>query len=110
MECACFKADFQKAFDNVSWPFLRRILQWLGFSDKWWAWLEQCVCNAEIAVLVNDTPTSWFKARKGLRQGLRQGEPLSPHLFLLAVDCLARLTATAKSNNLLHGIGPSNDC
>lgn len=44
------------------------------------------------------------------RKGLRQGDPFSPYLFLLVADCLARLTETTRSNNLLHGIGPSLDC
>ncbi|XP_020102569.1 uncharacterized protein LOC109720094 [Ananas comosus] len=104
-DCARLKADFQKAFDNVSWSFLERVLRWLGFNEKWWTWIKQCVCNAKIAILVNDTPTPWFKAQKGLRQG----EPLPAYLFLLVVDCLARLTEAARDNNLLQGIGPSAD-
>ncbi|XP_020110396.1 uncharacterized protein LOC109725565 [Ananas comosus] len=77
-----------------------------GFSDKWWAWIEQCICNAKVAILVNDVPTPWLKPRRGLRQG----DPLSPYLFLLVADCLARLTETARRNNQLQGIEPSDDC
>lgn len=55
---------------------------------------------------MNDSPTSWIKVRKGLRQG----DPLSPYLFLLVVNCLARLTENARTNNLIHGIGPSTNC
>lgn len=105
-ECACIKADFEIAFDNVKCSFLKKILYWLGFSNKWWAWIEQCLCNAKVAILVNDAPTKWLKVRKGLRQG----DPLSPYLFLLVADCLSRLTETARSNNFLQGVGPSEDC
>lgn len=81
-------------------------MRWVGFSDKWWLWIEQCICNAKIAILVNDTPTKWFKTWKGLRQG----DPLSPYLFLLVADCLARLTDSARMSNLFRGIGPSPEC
>ncbi|OAY62569.1 LINE-1 retrotransposable element ORF2 protein [Ananas comosus] len=102
-ECVSIKVDFEKAYDNVRWSFLQSILRWLGFSEKWWKWIEQCICNAKLAILVNGEPTRWLKTRKGLRQG----DPLSPYLFLLVVDCLARVTEAARVNNLIEGIGPT---
>ncbi|OAY72090.1 hypothetical protein ACMD2_27185, partial [Ananas comosus] len=47
-ECVSIKADFEKAFDNVRWPFLKRIMLLLGFSEKWWSWIEQCVCQTPL--------------------------------------------------------------
>ncbi|XP_020109291.1 uncharacterized protein LOC109724770 [Ananas comosus] len=68
--------------------------------------IEQCLYNAKVAILVNGTPSNWLKVRKGLRQG----DLLSPFLFLLVTDCLARMTETARANKLLCSIGPSADC
>ncbi|OAY71818.1 LINE-1 retrotransposable element ORF2 protein [Ananas comosus] len=44
------------------------------------------------------------------KRGLRQGDPLSPYLFILVADCLARVTKAARTNSLLQGIGPSDEC
>ncbi|XP_020096185.1 uncharacterized protein LOC109715535 [Ananas comosus] len=66
-------------------------------------WIEQCVCNAKVATLVNGETTNWIKTKRGVRQW----DPLSPFLFLLVAECLARLTSEATSNNLFKGIGPS---
>ncbi len=67
-------------------------------------WIEQCICNAKVAALVNGTATKWIKTTRGLRQG----DPLSPYMFLLVAEALARMTERAAGNGLLQGIGP--DC
>ncbi len=97
------KADFEKAYDRVSWKFLRKALMWLGAEGKWCDWIEQCTTNAKVAVMVNGAPTKWIKTRRGLRQG----DPLSPYLFLLVAEGLARLLNEAVSNGLVKGVGPS---
>ncbi|OAY66433.1 LINE-1 retrotransposable element ORF2 protein [Ananas comosus] len=99
------KVDFEKAYDRVHWPFLFSILRWWGFDNKWCGWMEQCVCNAKVAILVNGEPTNWIKTKRGVRQG----DPLSPFLFLLVAECLAKMTNVATANNLLKGIGPSDE-
>ncbi|XP_020102988.1 uncharacterized protein LOC109720350 [Ananas comosus] len=99
------KVDFEKAYDRIQWPFFFKILQWWGFDATWCAWIEQCVCNAKVAILVNGEATNWIK----MKRGVRQGDPLSPFLFLLVAECLARLTSKATSNNLFKGIGPSDE-
>ncbi len=101
------KVDFEKAFDKLNWAFLRRIIIWWGFGERWCGWIQQCVENAKVAVLVNREPTKWFKSKRGVRQG----DLLSPYLFLMVVECLARMMDSAVRNiNLFQGIGPTEDC
>lgn len=99
------KVDFEKAYDSVSWSFLFKILELLGFNDKWCGWVRECVCNSKMAVLVNGVATNWLKPGKRVRQG----DPLSPYLFLLVAECLARLTEKAERSNLLTGIRPTRE-
>ncbi|OAY73430.1 LINE-1 reverse transcriptase [Ananas comosus] len=105
MEGVGIKVDFEKAYDRTYWPFLFRIMEWWGFDRKWINWVKLCVCSAKVAVLVNGVPTNWIKTKRGLRQG----DPLSPFLFLLIAECLTRLTDGAATKNLICGIGPSDD-
>ncbi len=101
-EVVGIKADFEKAYDKVSWVFLREVLRGLGAEEKWCDWVEQCTTNAKVAALVNGVPTKWIKNKRGLRQG----DPLSPYLFLLVAEGLARLLNEAGGNGLINGVGP----
>ncbi|GKU93427.1 hypothetical protein SLEP1_g7022 [Rubroshorea leprosula] len=95
-----FKADFEKAYDNVDWEFLDYMLSKLGFNLKWRSWMKECLSTASISVLVNGSPTEEFNAGKGLRQG----DPLSPFLFLVVAEALSGLIRKAEEIGLLKGI------
>ncbi|GJY39684.1 RNA-directed DNA polymerase, eukaryota [Tanacetum coccineum] len=79
-----FKVDFAKAFDSVKWEFLEETLKSFGFSPIWCKWIKGCLNNARGSVLVNGSPTSEFQFFKGLKQG----DPLSPFLFILVMETL----------------------
>ncbi|GJZ18942.1 RNA-directed DNA polymerase, eukaryota, reverse transcriptase zinc-binding domain protein [Tanacetum coccineum] len=72
------KVDFEKAFDSVSWKYLDFVLLNLGFGSKWCSWIRACLSSSRASVLVNGSPTSEFS----IKHGLRQGDPLSPFLFM----------------------------
>ncbi|GKD90093.1 RNA-directed DNA polymerase, eukaryota, reverse transcriptase zinc-binding domain protein [Tanacetum coccineum] len=79
-----FKIDFEKAFDSVSWDFLFQVIVFMGFSSKWISWISGCLSSAKTSVLVNGSPTDEFH----LHRGLRQGDPLSPFLFIMIMEGL----------------------
>ncbi|GJS35629.1 RNA-directed DNA polymerase, eukaryota, reverse transcriptase zinc-binding domain protein [Tanacetum coccineum] len=100
-ELMVFKVNFEKTFESLRWDFLDIILDKLGFGLKWRAWIKGCLHNARSSVLVNGSPTKEFE----LFRGLRQGDPMSPFLFILAMEGLHALTCKAEALGLFKGVG-----
>jgi mannosylglycoprotein endo-beta-mannosidase len=85
------KLDFAKAFDTINWDGLQEILLARGFSNTWVDWISKILSTSKTAVLVNGCPGSWITCKRGLRQG----DPLSPYLFLIVAETLQRLVKCA---------------
>jgi hypothetical protein len=94
------KLDLKKAFDCIDWDFLRLILAQTGFSHSMIKWVMGCVVSANIAILVNGEPSSFFRMGRGLRQGC----PLSPLLFILAMEALSLLLKSGQAEGKISGI------
>ncbi|GLT25058.1 hypothetical protein SLA2020_002120 [Shorea laevis] len=95
-----FKADFEKAYDCVDWSFLDWMMDRFGFGSRWRGWIKECLSTARVSILVNGSPTMEFQ----MGRGLRQGDPLSPFLFLMIGEGLHGLVKKAEMEGLLHGI------
>ncbi|GJR01642.1 RNA-directed DNA polymerase, eukaryota, reverse transcriptase zinc-binding domain protein [Tanacetum coccineum] len=99
-----FKVDFEKAFDSISWKYLDHILDSLGFGYTWRSWIKSCLSSSRASILVNGSPTSEFS----INHGLRQGDPLSPFLFILVMEGLHNAFTEAVGNGLISGININN--
>ncbi|GJR70222.1 reverse transcriptase domain, reverse transcriptase zinc-binding domain protein [Tanacetum coccineum] len=95
-----FKVDFQKAFDNINWRFLINIMERMGFGEKWRKLVEICLKSSSMSILVNGSPTEEF----GLKRGVRQGDPLSPFLFIIAAEGLNAIVKEAVSLDIFRGV------
>ena len=94
------KLDMSKAYDRVEWNFLEKIMERLGFDNKWISLISCCIRIVSFYILVNGEPHGLIHPSRGLRQG----DPLSPYLFLLCAEGLHSLIKQAENCGKLHGV------
>ena len=90
------KIDLAKAFDRLEWSFVSEALHRHGLNTNFINLIHTCISTPTLAVLVNDEPSDYFNPQRGLRQGC----PLSPYLFVIAINELSIRLQEALHNNL----------
>jgi hypothetical protein len=93
--------DIAKAFDSISWPFLLSVLQQRGFGPRWLSWIALLRRSARTRILFNGSAGPAFHHGGGLRQG----DPISPLLFFIAMDVLSGLFRAAERTDVLTALG-----
>lgn len=97
---AALKLDMNKAYDRVNWNFLWDILLQFGFPPYLIHLLQQCVTTVSYQILVNGSPTQTFRPQCSLRQG----NPLSPYLFVMCMEVFSSMFRRDEGMGLFQGL------
>ena len=94
------KLDISKAYDRMDWSFLRQMILKLGFDGRWVNLAMETVCTASYSILINGEPRGFVQPSRGIKQG----DPLSPYLFLLCVEGFSGMIIRAMENREIRGV------
>ena len=97
--------DFEKAFDTIEHSFILNMLRSISFPDQWVNWTCSVLSSETLAVILNGVPGRQFACKRGVRQG----DPLSPLLFVLASELLRILVNKAMHMGILNKPVGHND-
>ena len=93
------KLDIEKAYDHVNWEYVLEVMRRMGFGQRWISWIFWCMSTVSYSILINGVFEGFFRSTRGIRQG----DPLSPYLFVLGMDILSRLVNKVVEGNFLSG-------
>ncbi|XXG88987.1 hypothetical protein AAC387_Pa12g1096 [Persea americana] len=93
----CLKLDISKAFDKLNWSFLFSCLRFFEFSEAWISLISECIYTTRCSILINRSPQGFFSSSCGLRQG----DPLSPYLFIIVEEILSLHIQNLQSQGII---------
>jgi hypothetical protein len=94
------KLDMAKAYDRLEWDFIHTTLTTMGFPNNLVQTIMKCVSSVTFSILVNGQPSQSFKPNRGIRQG----DPLSPYLFILCADVFSNMISDKQNQSLINGL------
>ena len=100
------KTDMSKVYDRIEWSFLNKVLDRLGFHSNWITWIMECIRSVSYSFLINGAA----QGKVIPSRGIRQGDPLSPYLFILCTEVLSRLCYRAMQDGSLAGVKVARNC
>lgn len=100
------KTDMSKAYDQIEWGFLERVFRRLGFHEIWISWIMECVCSVSYSFLINGAAMGSVTPSRGIRQG----DPLSPYLFILCTEVLSGLCKQEQERGNFAGMKVARGC
>lgn len=94
------KTDMSKTYDRLEWSFVTTVLERFGFHPKWVNWILQCISSVSYSFLINGAAQGSVIPQRGIRQG----DPLSPYIFILCGEVLSGLCKRSQDNGQLSGV------
>lgn len=94
------KLDLSKAYDRLNSNYLKRVLETFGFNNRWIEWVYSMISTPNFSILINGIPSTTFNSTRGIRQG----DPLSPFLFIRATEGLGRYFKKEQRERKIKGL------